>query len=125
MILQLIGWFACIAGKVVHDHYRWGKINHTAGTIVMIVIGVIYEWFVFNAFSNGLVWFQDVTIFMVTSYWIFMEGPLHLSKGLNWFYQGTTARLDRFFRKNMPLYLGLKIFAAVLLIYSFVQIVGK
>lgn len=119
--LIMTGWFALIIGKVYYDHKHWGNINHVVGTTVMIFLGILYAGFVFRVFQDGK-WFQDVAIFMVTSYWIFMEGLLHISVGENWFYQGTTAKLDRFFRKNMPLYLGLKLGAAVLLVYSMIQI---
>lgn len=119
--LQITGWFALIIGKVYYDHKHWGHINHVAGTVIMIALGILYEALVFQVFKDG-VWFQDVTIFMVTSYWIFMEGLLHISVGENWFYQGTTAKLDRWFRKNMPYYYGLKLIAIVLFIYSVIQI---
>lgn len=120
--LQITGWFAFIIAKVYYDHKHWGRINHVAGLILMITIGIMYEWIVFNTLSNGWIYFQDVTIFMVTSYWIFMEGLLHVSVGENWFYQGNTARLDRWFKKNMGVYIGLKFFAAAMFIYSVIQI---
>lgn len=124
-ILQISGWLLLIGFNVVVDWFMITRlkkgVNHVVETIVRVAVGIVYAGLAFGVRAPDE-HFQWVSIFMITSFWIFFELGLNKARGLEPLYVGTTAKSDIFFRRNFPLYLGLKIGAAVLMITSVVQL---
>jgi hypothetical protein len=124
IIVQMLGWLALIALNVFIDFklIKSGKgVNHVFETVIRIMAAILYAGLLFGVRrpDEHAGW---VALFQATSFWLFFELGLNLSRGLEPFYIGETALSDRFFRKNMPVYLGLKLFALVLLITSIIQL---
>lgn len=124
-IPQMIGWLLLIAINVIIDWYLIVKlkkgVNHLAETIARIFVGLLYAGIVFGVRAPDE-HFQWVAIFMTTSFWIFFELGLNKARGLEPFYVGETAKSDIFFRRHFPIYAGLKLFAAILLVTSVIQL---
>lgn len=124
-ILQMIGWLLLISINVVVDWYLIEKlkkgVNHVAETVLRIGVAILYAGLVFGvrAPNEHAQW---VAIFMPTSFWLFFELGLNKARGLEPFYVGLTAKSDKFFRRNFPMYIGLKGFALILLVVSVIQL---
>jgi hypothetical protein len=123
-LIQMLGWLALIGVNVLIDYrlIKSGKgVNHVFETIIRIAAGILYAGLLFGVRrpDEHAGW---VAMFQATSFWIFFELGLNLSRGLEPFYVGETAKSDRFFRNNMPIFLMLKVFALVFLITSIVQL---
>jgi hypothetical protein len=122
--LQLTGWLTLILINVYVDWrlIKSGKgVNHKAETIVRIGVGILYAWLVFQVRAADE-HFQWVALFEITSFWILFELFLNLARGLKPLYLGETAKSDRWFKKNFPVYIGLKGFALALFLVSLIQL---
>lgn len=121
----MTGWLGLIAGNIVVDWYLIEKmkkgVNHAVETVIRIVVGILYAGIVFGvrAADEHAQW---VGLFEAMSFWLFFELGLNKARGLEPFYLGTTAKSDKFFRRNFPMYAGLKLFALIILITSVVQL---
>lgn len=123
--LQITGWIAMILVSVYYGFRRvktekWIK-NHVPETVIRIVVGLLYAWFVFGArgINEHTMW---VALFMPTSFWLIFELVLNVALKRHPLEVGSTAVTDRWFNKNYPAYIGLKAFALALFLVSLVQL---
>lgn len=122
--LELTFWFALILANVYYDFKRIQAkkgVNHVAETVIRIIVGIVYAGLVFGV-RRPDEHAQWVILFMTTSFWLFFELVLNIALKRHPLSVGYTAKTDRWFKKNYPVYIGLKAFALALFLVSLVQL---
>lgn len=122
--LQLTGWFALILANVIFD-FKWIQskkvVRHGIETVIRIAVGLLYAGLVFGV-RRPDEHAQWVILFLPTSFWLIFELVLNLALKRHPLSVGDTAKTDRWFKKNYPVYIGLKAFALALFLVSLVQL---
>jgi hypothetical protein len=122
--LKLTGWLALILVNVYIDWrlIKSGKgVNHVIETVIRIGAGLLYAGLAFSV-RRPDEHAQWVALFEITSFWLLFELLLNLARGLKPLCLGDTAKSDRWFKKNFPVYIGLKGFALALFLVSLIQL---
>lgn len=122
--LQITGWIALILANVIYDFKRIKAekgVNHGIETVVRIGVGLLYAGLMFGV-RHPDEHAQWVLIFMPTSFWLLFELFLNLALKRHPLEVGSTAKTDRWFKKNYPAYIGMKAFSLALFLVSLVQL---
>lgn len=124
--LKLLGWVLIGIGTwVLIDWYQIVRlkrsINHLSETILRCMTGIVYGALVFDA-QRGMqgVW---VILFEATSFYLFFEIALNLTRGMALDYIGHTSAIDRFLYNRRPIYYLLKLTSAAGMVISTIKLI--
>lgn len=122
--LKLFGWVLIVGAWVLIDWYQIVRlkrsINHLVEFMLRGAMGIIYGVLIFNV-QMGMsgMW---VLLFEATSFYLFFEIALNLSRGLAFDYIGHTSAIDRFLYTRRTLYYLLKLASAAGMVISAIKL---